>query len=55
MRIVNLVVDIFLRSVDYIVALSVKDGVNGQAHIGLTFPSAEFRGGDFASIGMLPR
>src|SRR5262249_39542717 len=29
-------------------AVDVKDRVNGQAHIGLTLPSAGFRGGDQA-------
>ena len=34
-------------------AVDVKDGVNGQAHIGLTIPFAGFRGGDQA-FDMLP-
>jgi hypothetical protein len=42
-------------------AVDVKDGVNSQAHIGLTLPSARFRGGDPAfdilpfSVGQVTR
>lgn len=42
-------------------AVDVKDDVNGQAHIGLTIPSAGFRGRDQAfdilpfSVGQVAR
>src|SRR6516225_6407895 len=42
-------------------AVDIKDGVNGQAHIGLTIPPAGFRGGDQAfdilpfSVGQVAR
>src|SRR6516165_1601635 len=42
-------------------AVDVKDGVNSQAHIGLTLPTAGFRGGDQAfdilpfSVGQVAR